>query len=34
MKSVTASVVYPPVCRDGTGSHVLSEPQEQYEKVH
>ena len=34
IKSVTASIVYPSVCHDGTGSHVLSEPQEQYEKIH
>ena len=34
VKSVTVSIVCPSICHDGTGSHVLSEPQEQYEKVH
>ena len=34
IKSVTASIVCPSTCHDGTRSHVLSEPQEQYEKVH
>ena len=33
-KSVTVSIVCPSICHDGTGSQVLSEPQEQYEKVH